>query len=74
MRNQYPTSVATATIEFTREHHDDSKIPRECVYARCLDSGCKVGPIWGHGDRSVKRALASLTENCECGARFHSEN
>jgi hypothetical protein len=60
----------TASIEFTDEDNDDG-YGQDCVYATCNESGDVVGPIWGHGDNSVKRALATLTEECSCGADFH---
>lgn len=44
---------------------------RPCVYATCLFLGTRVGPIWSHSDQAVKRALASLTRECECPAKFH---
>lgn len=43
----------------------------DCVFAECLDSEKRVGPIWGHHTRSVRRALARLTEVCPCAADFH---
>lgn len=65
------THTAEGAIERMQEKHDG--ILRNCVYAECLESGIRVGPIWGRGEASVKRALATLTEQCTCGARFHYE-
>ena len=45
--------------------------PQTCVYAECCTSGDSVGPIWGDGEASVKRALAELTAECSCGAGYH---
>ena len=43
-----------------------------CVWAICeLSSNC-FGPVWGHGQQSVTRALASLTKVCDCPAKFHN--
>jgi hypothetical protein len=42
-----------------------------CVFAECHYGGARVGPIWGHRDASVRRALAELTRQCGCGRRFH---
>jgi len=61
---------APATVLFTSEKNDEGK-RQNCVYAQCHLSGYSVGPIWGHKDASVKRALATLTEECDCPARFH---
>ena len=46
---------------------------QKCVYARCRAADERVGPIWGHGEKSVKRALCTLTEQCWCGTKFHKE-
>ena len=62
----------TATIEETEEENDyEREYP--CVYATCDRSGLTVGPIWGTGTDSRKRALAQLTEECSCGATWHEE-
>lgn len=63
---------APATVFFTTHRNDDDREQR-CVYAWCHFTDIKVGPIWGHSKRSVKRALATLTEECDCPARFHSQ-
>ena len=59
-------------IEHGEEETDDG-IPVACTYATCSISGDEVGPIRGTSEASVKRALATLTEECSCGARFHLE-
>jgi hypothetical protein len=64
---------AAAVVDFTSEANDRG-FDQDCVYATCSESGVMVGPIWGHSDASVKRALAELTETCTCGAGFHSES
>lgn len=43
-----------------------------CIYAVCGMSDDEVGPIWGHSDAAVRRALATLTAECDCPARYHS--
>ena len=59
-----------AEINYTSEENEDGR-EQDCVYATCCDTGAKTGPIWGHGDASVKRALAQLSEECGTGA-FHN--
>jgi hypothetical protein len=56
-----------ATITKTREKNERG-YQSDCVYAECCESGEESGPIWGHGEASVKRALATLRENCDA---FH---
>ncbi len=60
-----------ATIDYTTEENEDGR-EMDCVFATCEESDETVGPIWGHGEASVKRALATLTEECGCGAKFHA--
>jgi len=61
--------ISYATIEYTEAENDDG-YDVECVFATCEQSGVKVGPVWGHHERSVRRALATLGEKCDCGG-FH---
>jgi hypothetical protein len=63
---------APAEIQETTEENDRG-FDQECVYAVCSVSGDEVGPVWGTGEASRKRALATLTEECSCGAKFHEE-
>lgn len=42
-----------------------------CVVAECTFGGTKFGPVWSHQDKAVNRALATLSQFCECGRRFH---
>lgn len=66
-------SDALATIEYTEEESDLTGHDQPCVYATCNVSGDTAGPVWGDGPASVKRALAMLTERCDCGARWHQD-
>lgn len=63
-------SNALAVIHFTSAKNDKDK-RQLCVYAECQMVGTMVGPTWGHAEGSVKRSLAELTAECECGAKFH---
>jgi len=64
--------TSTATIDFDIREND-SGVDVDCVFARCHTSECVVGPIWGHGQASIRRALATLTDECDCGADFHNQ-
>jgi hypothetical protein len=61
---------APATVLFTHEVNDKGH-RQICVYAQCQLSGIAHGPVWGHGDNSVKRVLAELTAECDCPAMYH---
>ena len=61
-----------AHIDYTEEENDRGRMA-DCVIAECLESGDRTEPVWGHGERSVKRALATLTEHCSCRANYHAE-
>jgi len=63
-------SLSFATVDSSVLENDEG-IEVSCVYATCVRSKVQVGPIWGDGPRSVRRALAELSEQCECGATFH---
>lgn len=67
-----PTRRAPSRLIFSVAH-DESRGGRErpCVYARCLLSRFKHGPIWGQGPNSVKRVLAELSTQCPCRCPFH---
>lgn len=62
--------TAYADVEYGEQENEDG-IDVPCVYVTCQRSGETVGPIWGDGDASVKRALATLSGECSCGAPFH---
>lgn len=61
---------SAAEIEFTTEQNKGRQ--QDCVYASCTEADHKVGPVWGHGAASVKRALVMLSEDCPCGESYHS--
>jgi hypothetical protein len=61
---------APATIQYTTAKNAAGH-SQLCVFAMCEMGMTKVGPIWGHGESSVKRALATLTSECQCPATFH---
>lgn len=63
-------TTAPSTILFTSSINEDGK-KQICVYAQCHYAGCTAGPVWSHTDAAVKRCLATLTQDCECGRRFH---
>ena len=62
--------ISQADIDFMEEENENGYC-QICVYATCNRSGDSVGPIWGDSEASVLRALATLTEECSCGAGFH---
>lgn len=59
-----------AEVDYTEAENDDGRT-QDCVFATCQASGDQAGPVWGHGENSVLRVLATLTEECSCGADFH---
>lgn len=65
---------APARVDAADEANEDGRM-QSCVFATCLrsETGYTVGPVWGTSERSVKRALCTLTEECDCRARFHEE-
>ena len=62
--------AATAEITFTQAENERGFLV-DCVIARCTDGDYETEPIWGQGQASVRRALATLSEDCPCGQRFH---
>lgn len=61
--------TAYATVHFTSERKDGKNAL--CVYATCQFTDTAAGPIWGHGEASVRAALAELTRCCPCPATYH---
>lgn len=72
MRRQsyYHRTISYAAIEYSLEENDYGTMT-PAVVAKCLETGCESGIVWGSSFRSVKRALAVLTDRCNCGASFH---
>lgn len=65
-----PTRQAAATVYFTAA--PNAKGQRQaCVRAECHRSGRGTVPVWSHTSQAVRRALATLTEICDCGATYH---
>jgi hypothetical protein len=62
---------ASAEIDFTKRPRAEGGPEQDCVIATCLEGQFESEPVWGHSHRSVRRALAQLSEDCPCGARFH---
>jgi len=62
--------TSPALVEFGTATNDRGYV-QDCVYATCRKGSGEVGPIWGSSEASVLRALATLTEKCNCGAQFH---
>jgi hypothetical protein len=65
VRPELRASASKAEITYDEEENEDGyEVP--CVYATCLVTGEQAGPIWGDGEASVLRALATLTEVDGC--------
>ena len=64
--------VAPATVMFSTAINENDK-DQSCMFAICTRSDMKVGPIWGHNARSLKRVLATLSEQCDCPAERHTQ-
>jgi hypothetical protein len=61
---------APASVHFTQQPDGKDHL-RPCVFVTCTRSSQRVGPTWGHSDASLRRALATLTAECECRASYH---
>lgn len=61
---------APAAVLFSSAQSPSGK-RQPCIYAQCQIGDTVVGPIWGHAEQSLRAALAELSRNCECPARFH---
>lgn len=62
--------TAEAEVTYTTNENERG-YNADCVFVECRRSGVRVGPIWGHGPRSVTRALSTLTQECSCAAKYH---
>lgn len=63
-------TVAPATVFFGHAR-DEGGCRQLAVWAECVYSGLRVGPVWAHGQPSVRRCLATLTQSCDCGRSYH---
>jgi len=71
LRKKKKPKKAPAVVYFRSAKNEKGR-KQICVYAECDMSGTAAGPIWGHTDGAVKKALATLTQECDCPAKFHS--
>lgn len=69
-RPQKMKRKSKATIYYDRSVNEHGHL-QVCVFAECHLSALKVGPVWGHGKASLRRALGELTEKCDCPAEYH---
>jgi len=60
----------SATVHFLHRKNDQGH-SQPCVFAECHASSVVIGPVWGHGEASVRRVLAQLSTECECPAAYH---
>jgi len=70
LRRKKKNKKAPAMIAWSSATNDRDKV-QKCIFATCLFSDQTVGPIWGHSDATMRRALATLTKECECPSKFH---
>jgi len=70
LRRKRPPTKATATVHF-RHAKNEKGNKQICVYAECDIGGMVVGPIWGHSELAVRKAMVELTHSCDCPAKFH---
>ena len=61
---------SSATIHFVYRKNDKGH-KQPCVFAECHASSSMAGPVWGHGEASVRRVLAQLSADCKCPAVYH---
>ena len=60
------------SIVYFRHAKNEKGHKQTCVYAECELGGTVIGPVWGHTDASVKKAMSTLTRKCDCPSKFHS--
>ena len=70
LRRKKRRKTAYATIHYGSAVNEKGKRAL-CIHAQCQFADTVVGPIWGHGDASMRAALSELTRNCECPATYH---
>lgn len=71
-RRRKNKKVSPSMVVFSSAINENGK-DQTCIFAVCSRSEIRVGPIWGHNSRSIKRALATLTEECDCPATRHTQ-
>jgi len=50
-------------VEYTQQLNEDTERMQDCVVVTCTKCGDSQ-MSWGHGDASVRRCLALLSEEC----------
>jgi hypothetical protein len=70
LRIRKPRRTAPATVIFGQAVNED-RHKQICIWTRCDFSGVTIGPIWSHTDAAIRRALATLTQYCDCPATYH---
>jgi len=73
LRKKRPPKRAPSVVYF-RHAKNEKGHKQLCVYVECELSGNLVGPVWGHSAQSVNKALAMLTQECDCPSKFHAAN
>ena len=63
-------AVGKASVVYLHRVNEKGRLTG-AVSARCASGRGDQSFAWGQKACSVKRALAQLTANCVCGARFH---
>lgn len=61
---------ADAIVYFSKARNEHGHV-QLCVYAECTMGGGRVGPVWSHALSAVRRVLATLSAQCDCGRRYH---
>ncbi len=66
-----------ANVLYTRDVNENGYM-QDCVWAYCLSPDANEPGeenegvrVWGHTDKSIKRAMRLLTQECLCGAAEH---
>jgi hypothetical protein len=57
-----PDGTVLCTVEYTSQENENG-FPQDCVIVTCNECG-HTEESWGHGERSVRRCLALMAENC----------
>jgi|SaaInlV_100m_DNA_2_1039680.scaffolds.fasta_scaffold05991_3 hypothetical protein len=70
LRRRRSTKKVPAIVYFRQQKNEKDR-KQSCVYAECILGGTVVGPVWGHTDQAVRKAVSDLTRSCDCPAKFH---